>query len=278
MRPRSLHERIVNASDRLFGYPADAIHFLHVPKTAGSLIKQVAREVNQSRSRNRIRIHKHDVRLFELPSDQRYFFSTRDPASRFRSAFHWKKSRGAPHFNFRLTPGEERAFSQFASANELAEALFRPDETGIEAALAMKSIRHTSRNLVDSFSLQGFDLFLRPPVWIIRLEYLQHDLAEFLRRIGHDRPVQATGEAPSARRMSYDGVPPLSELAKENLRRWYAQDYEFLRACNAWLEANGAVFASGEASGAAAAPAGLNGGHRSGPALAADHIFNSAGV
>jgi hypothetical protein len=35
-------------------------------------------------------------------------------------------------------------------------------------------------------------------------------------------------------------VPPLSALAVENLRRWYAQDFEFLRACETWLQANGA--------------------------------------
>lgn len=240
MRPETLRDRLVNASDRLFGYPADAIHFLHVPKTAGSQIKLVAREVNEGRLRNRIRAHQHDIRLIDLPETQRYFFSTREPIARFRSAFHWRLGKGQMNPGKARPPAELRAFALFESANDLAEALFLPGQRGIDAALAMKSIRHISRNLVDNFTLHGFDLELRPPVWIIRIEHLQQDLAEFLRRIGHDRPVDISGTDPVARRQSYDGVPPLSDLARENLRRWYAQDFEFLRACEAWLAANGA--------------------------------------
>ncbi len=249
MRPETLRDRLVNATDRVFGYPKDSIHFLHVPKTAGSQIKLVVRQVNAGRIQNRIRAHEHDVRLIDLPSDQRYFFSTRDPLTRFRSAFHWRQAKGEMKPGKPRSPNEMRAFGLFESANDLAEALFRPDQRGIDAALAMKSIYHTSRNLVDNFTLHGFDLVLRPPVWIIRLEHIEEDLAEFLRRIGHDAPVKATGEDRYARKQSYDGVPPLSDLAKDNLRRWYTQDYEFLRACENWLSGNSAGFAHGRVAG-----------------------------
>ncbi|CAN1548389.1 Sulfotransferase [Paracoccaceae bacterium] len=247
MRPQSLRDSLINAADRVLGYPQDAIHFLHVPKTAGSQIKLVARQVNQRRVRNRIRAHEHEIRLLDLPKDQRYFFSTRDPISRFRSAFHWRVTKRGNQPEARWNSGETLAFQHFASANTLAEALFLPDRRGIDAALAMKTIRHTSRNLVDTFTLHGFDLFQRPPIWIIRMENLQDDLAEFLRRIGYTGPFEALGEDPAARRQSYDGAPPLSDLAKQNLRRWYAQDFEFLRGCDAWLEANGASGGQGKA-------------------------------
>lgn len=245
MRPETLRDRLINATDRVFGYPEDSIHFLHVPKTAGSQIKLVARQINQGRMRNRIRAHEHDVRLFELPKTQRYFFSTRDPITRFRSAFHWRIAFRAHRTESHWHPSETLAFQQFASANDLAEALFLPDQRGIDAALAMKSIRHVSRNLIDSFTLVGFDLFLRPPVWIIRTENFQQDLAEFLRRIGHHGPITAEDDSRSARRLSYDNIPPLSDLAKTNLRRWYAQDFEFLRACEVWMSANGADGSTG---------------------------------
>lgn len=249
MRPETLRDRLINASDRVFGYPDDSIHFLHVPKTAGSQIKLVARQVNQGRFRSRIRAHQHETRLLNLPHSQRYFFSTRDPISRFRSAFHWTLTKRNSQREGRQKISETHAFQQFASANELAEALFLPGRLGVDAALAMKSIRHASRNLVDTFTLQGFDLFLRPPIWIIRSEYFQEDLAEFLRRIGHTKPVNSQSHDPTARRLSYDGVPPLSDLAKANLRRWYAQDFEFLRACEAWLADNGADFSRGRVTG-----------------------------
>ncbi len=249
MRPQALRDRLIHAVDRIVGYPRDAIHFLHVPKTAGSQIKLVMRHVNQGRFRNRIRAHEHEVRLLDLPKGQRYFFSTRDPISRFRSALHWREIKRHTQPEARWKTCETHAFQQFTSANELAEALFLSDRLGVDAALAMKSIRHTSRNLIDTFTLHGFDLFLRPPVWIIRIEHLREDLAEFLRRIGYSGPVEATGDDPAARRQTYDGAPPLSDLAKQNLRRWYAQDFEFLRACETWLEANGASFSHGKVAG-----------------------------
>lgn len=249
MRPQSLRDRLINAADRILGYPKDAIHFLHVPKTAGSQIKLVARQVNQGRVRNRIREHEHEIRLLDLPNAQRYFFSTRDPISRFRSAFHWRVTKRSKQPEIRRNTCETHAFQQFASANELAEALFLAGRLGIDAALAMKTIRHASRNLVDTFTLHGLDLFLRPPVWIIRIEHLQEDMAEFLRRIGYNGPVKLAGDDPAARKQTYDGAPPLSDLAKQNLRRWYAQDFEFLRGCEAWLEANGASFARGKVAG-----------------------------
>lgn len=240
MIDHSLRARIINALDQVFGYPDDAIHFLHVPKTAGSQIKFVANRVNRNRLRNRIRVHAHDVRLMDLPRKQRYFFSTRDPITRFRSAFHWRVEKRFEGSGKVRSAQEVQAFQLFTSANDLAEALFLPDQTGMDAALAMKSIRHVSRNLVDSFSLHGFDLVIRPPVWIIRIEHFQADLAEFLRRIGHPGPVDLDRDDRSARKLAYDTVPPLSDLAKQNLRRWYAQDFEFLRNCHAWLASNGA--------------------------------------
>lgn len=232
--------KLERARVRFFGYPSDTIHYLHISKTAGSQIRSVIEQVNSTRIRGRIFVHSHEMRYAHIPDKAQYFFSIRDPIKRFVSGFYWRKTKGAPHFNWEWTPCEKLAFSQFEHANDLAEALFRNDELGEKAAAAIKSIGHTSRNQIDNFTLRGHALDISPPIWILRQERLQADVAELLRRIGHNRPIDLNSDAPFARKQSYADVPALSERAMENLRVWYAQDIQFVRLCHAWLKSNGA--------------------------------------
>jgi hypothetical protein len=41
----------------------------------------------------------------------------------------------------------------------------------------------------------------------------------------------------TSNRGNYSDIPPISEKGKENLRRWYAQDFTLYKACDDWLEA-----------------------------------------
>ena len=208
-----------------------AVHFLHVGKAAGTQVKQIA-----ARSGGRIIAHKHDINLRDLPKDAAYFFSIRDPISRFYSGFYSRQRKGQPTYFVEWTAAEEAVFREFRHANDLAEALFSDGVIGLSAAQAMISIRHTGQNLTSWFLRHGNILEVRPPVWIIRQDRFDDDLRITLGRIGladlYDGPQQR------AHANSYDKTPPLSDKAKANLKRWYAQDYEFIRVCNAWLAAN----------------------------------------
>ena len=39
----------------------------------------------------------------------------------------------------------------------------------------------------------------------------------------------------------YAKAPPLSELALQNLKKWYIQDYMFYEMCEEWLKQNGHI-------------------------------------
>jgi len=80
----------------------DDIHFLHIGKCAGTQILSITKQVNAKTSGRKIRKHGHDVFLRHLPEEADFFFSIRDPTSRFRSGFYSRKRKGPPrHFSER---------------------------------------------------------------------------------------------------------------------------------------------------------------------------------
>ncbi len=214
------------------------VYFLHIGKTAGTQIIHVIEQVNSGNAAYFLIAPGHGRKLLTLPDAAPYFFSIRRPESRFRSAFYSRKRKGLPRHPVEWTPDEERAFTRFEHANDLAEALFAEGDDGHQAFLAMKSISHVSMNQADWFDRSGYFLERRPPIWIVRQEAFDADLAVLLDRLGHEGGVEITRDPASAHINSYKGIPPLSEKARENLRAWYAQDYELYRQCEAWIEAN----------------------------------------
>ncbi|NRB36108.1 MAG: hypothetical protein HRU31_15480 [Rhodobacteraceae bacterium] len=219
-------------------WPSDSIHFLHVSKAAGSQINDIIKQINAGRDRQKLISHQHEVWLQHLPPDARYVFNMRDPASRFKSGFYGRKRKGRPRNNIEWSGDEHRAFLAFPHANDLAEALFAPGQTGREATAAIRSIRHTARNFVDWFRFEGYLFDENPPLWIIRQERFDDDLAIFLKKIGHHAPITLHQDAIGRHSNDYSDAPELSPLALENLRRWYAQDYAFLDLCNDWMARN----------------------------------------
>ncbi len=159
----------------------------------------------------------------------------RDPLARFRSGFYSRKRKGQPRLHVEWSQYEVEAFSRFEHANDLAEALFRPDELGEMAFAAIKSIRHTSQNQVDWFDLCGHFLKLRPPVAIIRQEKFREDMCFLQARLGMKQFLIIEKDEVRSHQTDYSGVPELSALAIANLRRWYAQDFEFYRICDEWM-------------------------------------------
>jgi hypothetical protein len=222
-----------------------SLHFLHIGKCAGTRIGEIAALLNAAGTGRPIVVHHHDVSLRDLPPGAPYFFSIRDPISRFYSGFYSRRREGRPRLYHPWTEHDRRAFADFEHANDLAESLFAAGAAGDRAFAAMKSIRHAAQDQSDWFCCLGNFLSARPPVWIIRQEQFAGDLDVFLRRAGFALPAElAGGQAgmPRAHSSDYAGLPPLSDRAQDNLRRWYAQDYAFYRACEAWMadEAAGA--------------------------------------
>lgn len=223
---------------RLWPAPKDRtiVHFLHIGKNAGTQIAKVAQQINAQYPKLRILKHEHDVTLRDLPSGAIYFFSIRNPIKRFVSGFYSRKRKGQPRLNKEWSPDEALAFAEFEHAVDLAEGLFESGAKGLKAFYAIKSMRHTAQSQVDWFCMQGHFLELTPPVWIIRQEKFDADLAEFQKRLGIEANVAITDDPAQAHKTDYSTVPPLTEKAIGNLARWYAQDFEFYRVCEAWIE------------------------------------------
>ena len=213
--------------------------FLHIGKNAGTQITYVSQQL--AKIGIRIETSSHDTKLKEIKNGIPYFFSIRDPISRFRSGFYSRKRKGQPRLYVEWSKYEAFAFGQFEHANDLAESLFRKDELGLAATKAISSIRHTAMHQIDWFEgVLNFEL--RPPVWIIRQERFKEDLAVLLGKLDVKSGIDdliITSDPKLAHKNDYAGVPDFSELGKANLRSWYARDFAFYDLCVDWINRNG---------------------------------------
>lgn len=132
------------------------------------------------------------------------------------------------------TPGEAKAFSVFEHANDLAEALTSVDYDRKRSAVsAMREIGHVKTSYWNWF--RGSELFsdIRV-VGVIEQKTLENDLYEMLGRLGINDEINIPTDSVTTHRNNYKDVPQLSDLAKENLKEWYSQDYHFISLCEMW--------------------------------------------
>lgn len=218
----------------------EEIAFIHIGKNAGSQVKQIAPKLIKQGFR--IKAYKHNLKLHQLPKDSKYFFSIRNPSSRFVSGFYSRKRKGRPKFNIDWSPHEKIAFQDFEHANYLAENLFSNNELGISARLAIKSITHTGAHQFDYFHKAAY-FAIQPPITIVRQEYFERDMQRFLDILGINIKIESllTFDKIKSHQNDYAEAPPLSELALHNLKKWYIQDYMFYEMCEEWLKQNGHI-------------------------------------
>jgi hypothetical protein len=213
------------------------IAFLHIGKNAGT---QIVFLTSQIEARTGVSIRKcgHKTKLLQIDPSVPYFFSVRNPISRFKSAFYSRKRKGQPRTYSEWTEAEAFAFADFEHANELAENLFSAGKNGAKALMAVQSISHTSMHQIDWFVRVGYFLQSRPPLWIIRQEKFNADMAEFLSRANLGMTladIEVSNDPKTAHKNDYTATPELSERAIENLMLWYSRDFEFYKVCESWI-------------------------------------------
>lgn len=209
------------------------IHFLHIGKTAGTQIKFICEQINISKSIKIIK-HGHKTNLIDLPKNEDYFFSIRDPISRFKSGFYSRKRKGQPRNYCEWSKNEKIAFTAFEHANDLAERLYDLDDRGNQARKAINSISHCAKKQVEWFAGTNNFLSFRSPIWIIEQENFLVDVEILLKKVDFQEKIKITTNPLEAHVNDYQNTPNLSEKAKENLRRWYKQDFEFYLKCKKW--------------------------------------------
>ena len=193
------------------------IHYLHIGKTAGTTIKDFIKKHNEI-GENKIIAHPHEIVLARIPAEDTYFFSIRDPITRFKSAFYSRKRKGQPRILVEWTKNETVAFQTFEHANDLAEALYEETDLGLKAFNAMQSITH-----IKSFQYQWVHSFeylkRRPPFFILKQETLNEDMKALQVKLGLKDILPLDDDPVRSHKNSYEKVPALSEKAVSNLSK-----------------------------------------------------------
>lgn len=216
-------------------YGIEKVHFIHLGKTGGSSIKEALSKFPQDnlskfKYRKIIFYHRHEFTLKGIPEGQKFFFSVRDPIKRFLSAFYAAKRQDLPRYKSPWSEGEKRAFSFFETPNDLAKSLYSQHaELGERAEAAMKSIRHIKTSYW--FWFDNEDYFLKRKddlVMVLQQESLKEDFARLKTKLGLPKEVSLPKDRIIAHSGDSNEDRNLEEISIQNLKRWYARDYEFL--------------------------------------------------
>lgn len=202
------------------------IHYLHIGKTAGNQIKHVCNQITATNPEIVFKLWSHGQELYKIPPADSYFFSIRNPITRFKAGFYERKRQGRDGGNV-WSENEALAFSVFPHANNLAEALFESGDLGRRARAAMHSIQHVRKHQYQWFLPLGYFLENRPPIWIIRQENFDSDIAAFASRLGIEELPESRASDYQAKRTDYSEIPELTEVATLNLEKWYSADIQF---------------------------------------------------
>lgn len=211
------------------------VHFLHIGKTGGTAIKHALIGASPGR-RYCLQLHKHRVRLRNVPEGEKVIFFVRDPIGKFVSGFYSRMRQGRPRYSNPWSLQEEIAFARFQTPNELATSLSADgEERRLAAREAMKGIGHVRASYWDWFENEDYFLSRRPDFFFIGFqESATRDFEELKRKLNLPAPLQLPTDEVSAHRTPSALDKRLDATAIENLRSWYKRDYAFLDLCR-WM-------------------------------------------
>lgn len=230
---------ILFAGLKLIGFKV--VHFIHIGKTAGSALKEGVR-LNKFIWQNVticgkyiFQMEKHPFTMVHLKNDEYVFFIIRDPISRFISGFYSRLRKGQPRLYNPWSSEEEIAFGRFNTPNELGEALSSKDEElKLAAVNALRGIGHVKSSFWDWFiSEEYLKKRKKSLLFFLKQETLEEDLEKIGKSLGFSFPPLGKDEVSSHKNPEHFDKK-LSAIAKENLREWFKEEYNFLN----WIEEN----------------------------------------
>lgn len=208
------------------------VHFLHVGKTGGTAINAALKPCLTAGDYV-IRLRAHSVKLRDIPVGEPVFFAVRDPLTRFVSGFNSRLRMGRPRLDRPWNRHEALVFSRFPSPDALATALSSPDDpTRLAAESAMGSLMHVSESYWKWFEDEEYFASRRSDIlFVLFQERLDIDFAILAWLLGLQGRVALPRDPVQAHRTPPGFSQELSAAAEENLRRWYAREYDFLEQC-----------------------------------------------
>lgn len=204
--------------------------FLHIGKTGGTSIKTVIRsELVRDLP---IGATDHKATAADIVKDEHALFGfvLRDPVTRFVSGFDSRLRNGRPEYDTPWTTGEAVAFSYFATANQLAEALFAKNQRLRSAAIfAARAITHLRRGYKFHLGeLEQVKTLVPRIYYACRLETLGENAHKFVAPLGITREQF---DANFKRRHVAAEKSKLSRKAVANLQQFYADEFAIYDYC-----------------------------------------------
>ena len=209
----------------------ERVHFLHIGKTGGSAVRHALREVSGT-DRHRFVMHPHQVTLADLPADEPVVVFVRGTVARFASGFRSRQRRGRPRYDVPWSAGEGRAFAEFHTPNELAEAISSTDAARSAAARdAMDTINHVRFALTDWLGDPSTFAACDRPMFVGFQESLDHDFDVLRNVLGLPPTMVLPRDDVAAHRTPRDVDQTIGDTGAANLRAWYALDEQLLELC-----------------------------------------------
>ena len=94
------------------------IHFIHIGKTGGTSIIHALKKYTGNNYE--FILHPHETLLADIPKDEKFFFSIRDPLTRFQSAFYSRQRQGRPRYMVDWSENEAKCYKWYSKPEKLA--------------------------------------------------------------------------------------------------------------------------------------------------------------
>lgn len=208
------------------------VHFLHIGKTGGTALREALRK-HTTCPHYFIALHKHDLKLSDVPFGEKTVFFLRDPIRSYVSGFMSRQRQGLPRYFSAWSPDEKRVFERFGTANELALSLSSEDEEiHVAAERAMRSIKHVRSSFWDWFGDRNyFRSRLGDILFVGFQERLDEDFNRLKSILGLPEDLCLPRDDVRAHKNPRNIDIHLEDTALRNLLTWYARDYQFLELC-----------------------------------------------
>jgi hypothetical protein len=241
MKLRSFRNALVPLAAAVL--PGETVHFLHIAKTGGTAIKAALQPTeflgHVGTPTHCLFLRDHRIFLADIPAGQKVIFGVRDPARRFVSGF-YSRMRGGKKGRNTKDMAERAVFDLYKTPRDLARDLSHEDPKRRAAAEhAVNTILHTRVHLSDWLgSPEQLARRAGDVLYVYRQETLETDFAELKQRLSLG-DVRLPADDVTAHKLHGGWDTSLDDLARENLRRWYDDDYRIIAKCEELFSGDG---------------------------------------